>query len=115
MLNKWIGSSLATCLVLALTACESTTLIELNNDFVSLSQQKEDAEALRDTGTLDAAHLSAIEGYRAAFAETGEKAEAAAAEADKAHLLRHRRAGSIVSKKRACWTATPGGVDGCAI
>lgn len=46
-----------TCFVISalvtLAACQSVTLIEANQEFIELVQQKEQAQALRESGTID--------------------------------------------------------------
>ena len=70
-------------LCVALAACESVTLIELNRDFVSLSQQEAEAKRLNDQGVLGFAdYQAAVEGYQAEFAKNGKKAEESAEQAE---------------------------------
>lgn len=82
MLKKWFQFNLAALLISALTACASTTLLELNQEFVNLTQQTEQAKSLKEVGDLDAADFeSVIQGYRAAFVENGKRAEDSARKA----------------------------------
>lgn len=69
-------------IIVGLAACQSATLIDLNREFVSLVQQTEEAKRLHRSGVLDTPNFdAAIEGYRVAFAETGDKAADAAGKA----------------------------------
>lgn len=83
MLGLILRFAAAAGLCLALGACQSATLIELNRDFVTLSQQQAEAKRLNDQGVLGSTDYgSAVEGYQAEFAKNGQKAEESAKRAE---------------------------------
>lgn len=72
----------AALIAAGLAACQSVTLIDLNREFVALVQQSEEAKRLYRTGGLDRPNYdAAVDGYRVAFAQTGDKAVDAAGKA----------------------------------
>jgi len=67
----------------ALAACGSVDLIELNNNFTELSRQTAEAERSLDTGAIDRVEYeNLVEVNRVSFEENGDRAVAAAGEAD---------------------------------
>ena len=82
MANSISRACLSLFLVAVLSACGSVTLIELNNDFARLSEQAADAERRLRDGDLGAIEFATlIEVNRLSFAQNGDKAVDAAADA----------------------------------